>query len=249
VGFIALDFGARQFHYNDRVTNGTLRPYDLPEGILFPIAPGLSASAELYPLATSDLGVLRDVGVSFAFLTNFAKARVADTILATRWYAWDADLRARFHTGPRGRSTVIGASLGIGQSVFHFRDAGIFEALLPDVDYRYARAAVNARLPVGGRWALTGGAAYRHLLSTGGPNGGSILAAGSVGEHFPQAKMAGVDVDGGVALALSGQLEARLVVDYARYWAHLHPAVGSAYVAGGAVDQMLHARVGVAATF
>lgn len=246
--FLALDAGGRQFHYNERITNANLRPYDLPGGALLPVTPGVAAMLEMYPLASAGAGALRDVGVAGELRANLAKADVGGTSLSSTWYSWELALRARFHCGPRGASPIVGAQLGLGQMVFGFKDPGTWEPLLPAVNYHHLRIAVDTRVPVG-PVAVLAGVAYRKLLQTTAPDGSSVPAAGSLGEHFPHASIGGLDADAGVALPLGPVWEARLLISYVRYWAALHPEVGATYVAGGALEQMIHADLGIAASF
>jgi hypothetical protein len=253
VGFGGLDFGGRQFHYNQRITNANLRPYDLPQGPLLPVTPGAAVSIELYPLARMSLAasrwrVMRDVGITSHLGYNFAKAEVGTVTLKTQWYSWGLNLRVRLHLGERGSSPVVGLEGGVGQLVFAFKDNPTVADILPGVDYHYVRVGADCRFPVKGLSIIVG-AAYRHLLSRTGPTGTTIVAAGSVGEHFPRADIAGLDARVGGALPLARNLEARLMVNYIRTWASFHSRPDDTYIAGGALEQIVNADLGIAAFF
>jgi hypothetical protein len=248
VGFLGLDLGSRQFHYNERITNANLRPYDLPNGALLPATPGAALSLELYPFARSSWSVVRDIGVAAYLDYNVAKAQVGTVALNTTWYSWDASLRGRLQLGARGASPVLGLEAGGGQVVFSFKGDPAMTDILPGVDYQYLRIGADGRVPVG-RVAVVIGAGYRHLLTTTSPTGQTVPAAGSVGDHFPRADIAGLDARIGGVLPLAEHIEARLVIRYIRYWAAFNSKPGDTYIAGGAVDQMLHAELGIAAFF
>lgn len=248
IGFLGFDMGGRQFHYNQRITNANLRPYDLPDGVLLPVSPGAALSLELYPFARSAWPVARDVGVIAQLEYNFAKAQTGSVTLGTTWYSWDMSLRGRLQLGERGASPILGLEAGLGQAVFSFNGNPETTDILPGVDYKFLRIGADGRVPVG-RAAVVVGAGYRHLLTTTSPTGQTIPAAGSVGEHFPRADIAGLDARIGGSFVLAEHLEARLVIAYTRYWAAFNPKPGDTYVAGGAVDQTVHAILGIAAFF
>ncbi len=247
-GFVGLDFGARQLHYRDRVSNANLRPYDLPNGALLPAAPGLAASAELFPLATTGWLVARDLGLSGRTRYNFVSSRVGDISPKTRWFAWEFDVRGRIPLGPLGSAPLLGIEAGVGRDAFLFTAPGTAQDILPSVDYYYFRLAADARIPVSVAQVLVG-FGYRHLESRRGPSGATVPAAGALGEHFPNADFAAFDCKLGGALPLMEHFEARLVLSYTRYWADLKPAPGATYVAAGATEQMLNADIGLAAYF
>ncbi len=248
VGLLGLDLGGRQFHYNQRITNANLRPYDLPQAGLLPVTPGGVASVELYPLARTPWAVARDIGVGWEGRYNFAKAQLGTVKLDTTWYEWEAYLRGRLHLGARGASPAIGFEGGYGRQVFTFKDAGGLADSLPGVNYHYLHVGLDGRVPVG-RVAVIAGAAFRHLLSKAGPMGTTQVEAGSVGDHFPRAQISGLDARLGAALALGHNLEVVLVVSYVRYWAAFNSRPGDTYIAGGAIDHFIHSALGLSVSF
>jgi hypothetical protein len=247
-GFVGLDFGGRQLHYRDRVTNANLRPYDLPKGPLLPVAPGVAASVEIFPLASSAWSAARDIGLSARGGYNIASSKVGDVTPKTHWFSWEFNLRGRILLGPRKTANVIGIEAGLGRQAFTFSAPGAAQDILPSVDYYYWRLGADDRVPLGAA-SLIVGAAYRHLESRRGPSGDTVLAAGLFGEHFPHASIAGLDCKLGVAVPLASAIEARILLSYVRYWSTLHPEPGDPYVAGGALDQLINADLGIAAFF
>lgn len=251
VVFGGLDLGGRQFHYNQRITNGTLRPFDLPQAALLPVTPGAALAVELYPLATTGWTYVRDLGVVSRLGYNLAKARLGTAELATRWYSWDVALRGRVHLGTRGRSPSLGLEAGLGRLAFTFQDpAGTTPVadMLPGVDYRFFRLGADGRWPMG-KLTLIGGAGYRRLLTRRGAGGATVPAAGSVGDHFPRASIQGLDARVGAAWRLGSRLEARLVLNYVRFWATFNPRPGDPYIAGGGLDLMVNVDLGLAISF
>ena len=77
--------------------------------------------------------------------------------------------------------------------------------------------------------------------------GGAWLAPitrGEIYDRFRRPRVAGIDTELGVAIALTSGSEVRLGGRYTRYFASFDPEVGDSAVAGGALDQQMH--VGVA---
>lgn len=247
-GFIGLDFGGRQMHYRERVSNGTLRPYDLPEAALLPVAPGVAGSVEVFPLAGTSWAVARDLGLASRFNYNWVSSRVGDIEPKTRWFAYELDLRGRLRLGSAPRAPLLGFELGLGRQAFLFSGAGPTADILPSVDYYYVRFGADGRIPLEPVTLLVG-AAYRHLQSRRGPRGDTVPAAGTFGEHFPDADIAGLDAKLGLALRLNAYLEGRVVLNYTRYWSTLNAKPGDTYLARSAFDQLLNADVGIAACF
>ena len=247
-GFVGLDFGGRQMHYQKRVTNVNLRPYDLPEALLFPVAPGFAASAEVFPFALTRWPVLPDIGLNGRLNYNFASSKVGDVKASTRWFAWEANLRGRFRFGKEHTAPLLGIELGLGRQAFLFEAPGGTADILPSVDYYYVRFGADGRIPVGNAAVLVG-AAYRHLQSRRGPRGDTVPAAGRFGEHFPHADISGLDLRLGGALRLNEHFEARVLLNYTRYGSTLNAKATDTYVAESAFDQMLNLDLGVAAFF
>lgn len=236
--FVALDFGGRQMHYTDRITNGNLRPYDLPTGVLLPVAPGLAASAEVFPLASKPWAVARDIGLTGKLNYNLANSKVGTVTVSTTWFAWELNLRGRLLLGAERTAPVIGIEVGTGQQAFKFHAPDTAtELILPSVDYHYLRVGADGRIPIASAAVLVG-LGYRGLSSSG-----------QLSRHFPNLSISGLDLKIGGALQLTERFEARLVFNYARYSATLNAKSTDVYQAKSAVDQILNVDLGVAAHF
>ena len=68
--------------------------------------------------------------------------------------------------------------------------------------------------------------------------------AAEIDDRFRRPRVAGIDTELGVAIALTPGSEVRLGGRYTRYFASFDPEVGDAAVAGGALDQQI--QMGVA---
>jgi hypothetical protein len=132
----------------------------------------------------------------------------------------------------------VGLQLGLGEQVFAFKGAAADVDKLPGVDYRYLRIAADGRIPLG-KVDILVAAGFRHLLKDGG----------TVGKHFPRATLAGLDATLGGAVRIMNGVEARVALNYVRFWATLNPRPADTYIAGGALEQMVHLDLGVAAFF
>jgi hypothetical protein len=103
------------------------------------------------------------------------------------------------------------------------------------VNYAANRLAVDARIPLAGRFAALGAAGFR-----------AVFDAGTLATRFRSPTANGVDFELGVAMSLVRGWEARLVGDYERYFYSFKPEPGDEYVAGGALDQFYGGRLAVA---
>ena len=225
---LSMDIGNRRFKYNDEVGN-LLRPYSLP------IAPMASFGLEAYPLATSDLPVLRDLG----FRGRFSRALALDSTtpdgekIETSWTRYSGEIRERLLI-PGQHPLEFGALFGADASYFVMNSQSKVLALLPSARTISLRFGLDARVLVAGRFSAMLGLAYLHVTS-----------AGEIYERFRAAKVAGIDGELGGALAIIPGLEARLSGRYTRYFASFEPKVQDAIVAGGALDEQLQIGLGV----
>jgi len=76
----------------------------------------------------------------------------------------------------------------------------------------------------------------------------AVVDAGEVGgpDFFPRSRVGGVEVGLGGAFAIAGGLEARLHLEWRRYFHAMLPEVGDRVIAGGAVDDFYAATLAVA---
>ncbi len=226
--YLSVDIGNRRFTYSDEV-GSSLRPYKLP------IAPMASFGLEAYPLATSDVPVLRDLGFRGRFSRAFALDSTTpegDTI-ETSWTRFGGEVRERFLI-PGRHALEFGAFFGADASYFVMSSKSTVMAVLPSARTVSLRFGLDGRVLVAGRFSATLGLAYL-----------AVTSPGEVYEHFRDPHVAGIDGEVGCSVALIPGLEARLSGRYTRYFATFHPEVGDPYVAGGALDEQLQVGLGV----
>jgi hypothetical protein len=232
IGEAAIGVGRRQLQYSDPWA-GRLRPYT---------APGIgvySIGAELYPGASSQIEVLKDVGVVGRYAGSLGVESVTSDGQKAKgaFQRYAFGLRARIPTGDRKRSPLIGleGTYGIWNFAFTGTDEAVDEA--PSVQYRYVRAGADARIPFGSL-ALLAGAGYM-----------SISSAGTLSERFPHLTIAGIDALVGGTYAVASSVELRLIITYARIFSSAHPDPGADYIAGGTLDQYVIATFGASTVF
>ncbi|HEX2659905.1 MAG TPA: hypothetical protein VHU40_16590 [Polyangia bacterium] len=223
-----IDAGRRHFTYSDPI-GAAPRPY------LLKLAPMLAFGIEAYPLASTGLPVLQDLGfrarVSRAFATD---SSTSDGIaIQTSWTRFGGEVRQRILL--RGRHPIeLGVIAGVDGSSFAMTAKGDLGALVPSARTLALRFGADARIDVTRTVAVLAGGAY---LST--------TSRGEIYDRFRGPRVAGVDTELGGALALSPGLEARLAARYTRYFASFKPEVGDAAVAGGALDEQLQVGMGI----
>ena len=225
---VSVDVGSRRFRFNDEV-GSRLRPYTLP------IAPMLSFGLEAYPLATSDVPILRDLGfrgrVSRAFAVDSTTPEGAT--IDTHWTRFGGDARERLLI-PGRHPLEFGAFVGMDASYFSMNSHSYVAALLPSARTLAVRFGLDARVLVAGRFSVLLDAAYL-----------AVTTPGAIYDRFRDPSLAGVDGDLGFAVALIPGLEARLNGRYTRYFASFKPKVGDSIVAGGALDEQFQIGLGV----
>jgi hypothetical protein len=225
---LSMDIGNRRFKYNDEL-GSSLRPYSLP------VAPMLTFGLEAYPLATSDVPVLRDLG----FRGRFSRAFGLDSTtpegnkIETSWTRYSGEVRERLLI-PGRHPLEFGASFGADATYFVMNGNSKVLALLPSARTIALRFGLDGRVLLAGRFSAILGIAYL-----------AVTSPGEVYEHFRDSHVSGIDGDLGFALAIVPGLEARLGGRYTRYFASFEPKVGDTYVAGGALDEQLQVGLGV----
>jgi hypothetical protein len=106
--------------------------------------------------------------------------------------------------------------------------------VLPSVSYRFVRFGPELRVFWGDASFYAGGA-YLPVLSTG-----------AVAGRFPRATEGGLEVHAGAAYLVARHVEVSLGAGYTRFYYALRPEPGDPNVAGGALDQMPRASLGLA---
>jgi hypothetical protein len=224
---VGIDVGRRQFTYSDPI-GAMPRPY------LLAAAPLATFELEVYPLASTNIPVLRDIGVRGRVSRAFALASATTNgvPLDNSWTRFSGELRGRV-LWPGKRAFQLGLSAGVDGTYFDLDTGTAVGALVPSARTLSARIGADARARVAGRFSLLVGAAY---LAT--------LTRGEIYDRFRRPRVAGIDADLAVAIALTPGLEARVGGRYTRYFASFDPEVGDPAVAGGALDQQI--QMGVA---
>jgi hypothetical protein len=223
-----VEAGRRHFTYSDPIGD-QLRPY------LLKVAPLAAFGIEAYPLASTGLAFLQDLGfrgrVSRAF--GLDSSTTDGVAIHTSWMRFGGEVRERVLL--RGLHPIeLGFAAGVDASYFAMSATGDVGALLPSARTLALRFGADARFDVTRTFALLGGGAY---LST--------TTRGEIYDRFRRPRVGGVDAELGCALALAPGLEARLVARYTRYFASFKPEVGDTAVAGGALDEQMQAGVGI----
>jgi hypothetical protein len=226
---VSIQGGSRDFSYVDRLTP-TLRPYSLTA------APLAAVDAELYPAARTDTPVLKDLGATVDYAQAFALGSTdsAGAPVSTSWSAFDLGLHQRI---PIGKTVLVGLHAGYGEVDYSFKGSLPTTAELPGVQYRFIRGGLDGRISLG-EWSVFADGSYLDVLSTG-----------PVGAYFGRATVGGVEGRVGASHSLGRSFEVSLEAAYTRFFYTLNPQPGDPYVAGGALDQMSRASLGVAYLF
>lgn len=220
---------SRSMTYHDAI--GSPKTYDLPA------SPAVAADLEFFPAGRSKVPVLRDLGLVGDFATGLGLTSApanGGASIDTSWLRWNAGLRGRARIGGGRTVLVLGATAGMGQESFSFSGGG---SDLPSVNYTYLRGMLDASVPIG----------PVVLVAAGGflP----VLSGGDVADRFRGTKVNAMEASLGVRAPFARFFEARLSADYTRYFYAFDPQPGDAFVAGGALDQMMRFQVTLAAGY
>jgi hypothetical protein len=224
----SADVGSRHFEYSDPVG-------PMPAAYRLPIAPMASLGLEMYPWASSNVRVLRDLGFRGRISQGFALSTQTPqgVKIDTSWTRFGGDVRQRILV-PGPHAFELGICVGLDASYFGMETATPVPALLPSARTTAVRLGFDARLLVAGRLSLLLGGAY--LITT---------APGEIYDRFRSASVYGIDGELGAALRIVPGLEARLMGRYTRYVTTFKPVIGDQIAAGGALDQQLQFGLGV----
>lgn len=225
----AYEAGGRLVAFSDPITLN-IRPYQVLG------APMIHAAGEVYPAAPSGITVLKDIGLTARFSMALGLSSATEDGSASTgntWIRFRGGLKWRFLPGS-DKGPILALTGDYGMDIFSFDDAGALASSVPSVEYQYLRAGGEVRLPIG-PVAFELGGGYRGLLAVGQPS-----------ERFTNTQAFGFDASAGFVVMLPAGFEARLSADYTRVFYSFTPELGDAYVAGGMVDEMLGARIGVA---
>lgn len=222
----SLDIGGRFFNYYDGITPN-LRDYD----VMGP--PGVAARVEVFPAATTGVPFVKDLGITGEFRMNFLSSETPDgQEVSTRWMRFGGGLRYRLPLGPEEKPFVLGLRGSFIQDGFRLEGDEALATELPSVTYNFVRVGLDGRFPIG-PVAITAFGGYLGAISSG-----------DVYDRFRDSAIGGIDVGGGLTVPIALGFEARLQVEYIRWFYAFHPVVGDEFVAGGALDEYLHIEIG-----
>jgi hypothetical protein len=212
----------RHFSYKDPFSDN-LRSYDLG------LAPSLYAGLKLFPLAKSDVPVLKDLGITGHYLRAVAvnSELSSGQKLDTTWQRFQVGLRYRIHTSKEPRSTMIGIDASYGKWDFTFAEIANVTQELPSIKYSYLRLGADVQIPVSILDFIVG-AAYMPVLSFA-----------PLADRFPNASVGGLDLHAGIAIDITGGLFVQALAQYTRFFYKMNPEVGDTFIAGGALDEYL----------
>ncbi|WP_433933878.1 hypothetical protein AB3662_05540 [Sorangium cellulosum] len=220
---LGVEFIGRWFDYSDPRTQN-LRPYSVFG------QPALSIAGEVYPLASTDIAVLKGLGItaSYARALGLNSAVGDGDPISTTYQRINLGLRERLSIG---EASQLGISAGLRFLTFEIEAPADLARTVPNVSYTLFRAGLDGRFPVG-PVALALGAEYLMPLSSG-----------AVYERFQGASVQGIGAMAGVMIPVATGIEARVLAEYARFFSSFQPEQGDAYIAGGAIDQYLGLRL------
>jgi hypothetical protein len=132
-----------------------------------------------------------------------------------------------------GRSLIVGLNVGYGANVFSF-DEPQFSAVLPSMDYRMLRGALDVRASFGAFSVIAGGGYL------------DVLSVGALGAVFPRESVGGVEGKVRGAFMPTRSIEISMGLAYTRFFYSFNPAPGDSGVAGGALDEMARLSLAVA---
>jgi len=240
---LGFELGGRNFSYNQPLSNN-LRPYEVVGASL------VGLGAEFFPMRITNAGgFLTGVGFNIDFSRSFgldSSVEGDEQTFSTNWSHLVFGLQWHVITNDTIDAAFV---LGYGAETFAFKftrnlsesdqapSASALITEVPEVDYRFVHLGITSRIKFSQVHAIAG-FHYRHLLQTG--------RVGDV--YFPNSTAGAVDGHLGLAMALPfiNNFETRLVLNYSRSFYDLRPKPGDAYVAGGALDQLVRLHFGVA---
>ena len=177
---VSADAGSRHFTYSDPVGR-VLAPYRLS------LAPMASFGLEAYPLASTNVPVLRDLGLRGRFSHAFAlDSKTPDGgKITTNWTRFSGELVERVLV-PGPHALELDVFVGGDASYFNMSTRSQVGAVLPAARTIAVRMGLDARLLLAGRFSLMLGGAYL-----------AVTSPGAIYDRFRDAHVAGVDADFG----------------------------------------------------
>ena len=237
---LGVQLGGRFFNYTESPAN---TPNTRPFSVFG--APALAIEGEIYPAATTGITVLSDIGIQAAFAQYFGLSSKTsdDRVFETNFNRLQAGLRYRLRLAPRAKRPVTlyfdgqFGMLNFGFDPVDERSKEIANETA-SASYSFLRAGIEARIPLGARFAL------RPAIGYLGP-----LSGGDVHDRFRDASLSGVDMALRATIEVLTGLEISTGLKYERYAATYTPIPGDAFVAGGSLDEFLFIEAGAAYVF
>jgi hypothetical protein len=236
---ILLDLGVgirgfqRHLGYKDD-WYGVLPSYDLngaPEGDI---------NVGVFPIKTPTggltAGLVGSFGYAFALGSTYKVPPMGSTTATkytTKAMQFSVGAQANFIFGTSSVSVAVEYG---GQSyAVDLPPPSAANAQVPDVDYRFVRPNVSARLGVADKLAIRANVGYLVVLSAGEIVSDAYFAS-------KNASVGGVDASVGIAYELAPHFEIRPSLDIRRYfykfsWSPASDILKAPYPAGGAIDQ------------
>jgi len=217
-------------------TNQTYQPF----GMSGAAAVGFQLS--WYPAAHFTRGWPANLGIAAS--GEFVPSVAATTSDGASYPVSDSDywagVRGRLPLGPADFMLTVAG--GKHAFVLHNGATSMRANLsVPDMQYTYVRAGLDARVRLPFKFSAQAGAAYRGVLSGGTQNYDLQSMA-----YFPKGlTVAALDVSASVGYQVLAPLEARVGFDFRRYGLDMHPQTSGATVSG-AVDSYTAFWLGVA---
>jgi hypothetical protein len=184
-------------------------------GYTLGFAPAVGVAAAWYPAAHFRGGWPSNIGLgtTLEYAPGLSSQDASGARFPTSESDYEVDGRYRLMLGGVGQVAFL---VGGGQQVFIFHSQGAAMrsslADLPDVQYRYARAGVDARFNLPANLALMVAGGYRYVLNAGKDN--YLIQAN---QYLPNATFLAFDVTAAVGYRFLSTLEARAGFDLRRY--------------------------------
>jgi hypothetical protein len=182
-----------------------------------------------------DVPVAKDIGLtgSYAMAFGLDSATEGGEPIDTTYIRVNAGLRGRIRLGD-DKPPVLGINAGFSLLNFTYAAPDVLAPQVPTASYKFLRFGLDMRIPAGPLAFELGG---DFLLP---------LASGEVYERFKEPSVLGIELRGGVAVPIAAGFEVRMMGEYTRFFSSFGPVPGDAYVAGGALDQLISIRLGAA---
>lgn len=189
---------------------------EAPKNFSNGFVPGIRVEAEVYPLAFTDPNsLLAGIGLGGVFdqtlLLKVTPDSQPDTKLPVTERHYSIGPRFRYVFGDKSTSPSVTASIGYGHRSYVVKRSALMNGNtldLPDVDYAGFEPGVQARIPLGERFAVVVGASALLLTSAG---------AIEKPDQYGQAKVLAGQAVAGVDIAITNRFAVRLAGEFAQF--------------------------------